>query len=209
LETNYYEAFNRDNVELVDLKATPIEEITPKGLRTSEAEYEFDVLVYATGFDAMTGPLNRIDIRGRGGQLMREKWAEGPKTYLGLTVAGFPNLFFITGPGSPSVLTNMPVSIEQHVEFISRIISDMRERDADVIEPTGLVTLRRLPVGLIVSPLVAHGPKDGCYAGNRSISSCNRLVRTLLLLTTNSSGSWVRSNRYTMLRKRGRIRATW
>ncbi len=136
LETNYYEAFNRDNVELVDLKATPIEEITPKGLRTSEAEYEFDVLVYATGFDAMTGPLNRIDIRGRGGQLMREKWAEGPKTYLGLTVAGFPNLFFITGPGSPSVLTNMPVSIEQHVEFVSRIIGDMRERGAELIEPT-------------------------------------------------------------------------
>lgn len=84
----------------------------------------------------MTGPLNRIDIRGRGGQLLREKWAEGPRTYLGLTSAGFPNLFFITGPGSPSVLSNMPVSIEQHVEFVSKIIGEMRERGAKLVEPT-------------------------------------------------------------------------
>jgi cation diffusion facilitator CzcD-associated flavoprotein CzcO len=136
LESNYYEAFNRDNVELVDVRESPIEEITPTSLRTKDAEYEFDVLVYATGFDAMTGPLNKINIRGRGGQLLRDKWAEGPRSYLGLTVAGFPNMFTITGPGSPSVLSNMPVSIEQHVEFISRIISDMRERGADLIEPT-------------------------------------------------------------------------
>ena len=136
LESNYYEAFNRDNVELVDVLTAPIREITPTGLRTQEAEYEFDVLIFATGFDAITGPLNRINIRGRGGQLLREKWAEGPRTYLGLTSAGFPNLFFITGPGSPSVLSNMPVSIEQHVEFISKIIGDMRERGAELIEPT-------------------------------------------------------------------------
>ncbi len=137
LETNYYEAFNRDNVELVDLRTTPIREITPKGLRTEDAkEYEFDVLIFATGFDAMTGPLTRIDIRGRGGRLLREKWAEGPRTYLGLTSADFPNFFFITGPGSPSVLTNMPPSIEQHVEFVSRIVNDMQERGAETIEPT-------------------------------------------------------------------------
>ena len=136
LESNYYEAFNRDNVELVDVLTAPIREITPTGLRTQEAEYEFDVLIFATGFDAITGPLNRINIRGRGGQLLREKWAEGPRTYLGLTSAGFPNLFFITGPGSPSVLSNMPVSIEQHVEFISKILGDMRERGAELIEPT-------------------------------------------------------------------------
>src|SRR5271165_2195739 len=96
----------------------------------------FDAIVYATGFDAMTGPLNAIDIRGRGGQLLRDKWAEGPRTYLGLTSAGFPNLFMITGPQSPSVLSNMPVSIEQHVEFIGRIIGDMRARGAETIEPT-------------------------------------------------------------------------
>ena len=136
LESNYYEAFNRDNVELVDVRTAPIREITPAGLRTQEAEYEFDVLIFATGFDAMTGPLNRINIRGRGGRLLREKWAEGPRTYLGLTSAGFPNLFFITGPGSPSVLSNMPVSIEQHVEFVSKIIGEMRERGAELVEPT-------------------------------------------------------------------------
>ena len=136
LETNYYEAFNRDNVELVDVREAPIQEITPTGLLTQDGEYTFDVLVFATGFDAMTGPLNNIDIRGHSGQLLREKWAEGPRTYLGLTSVGFPNLFFITGPQSPSVLSNMPVSIEQHVEWISGIIEYMRERGLELIEPT-------------------------------------------------------------------------
>ncbi|CAN5788158.1 NAD(P)/FAD-dependent oxidoreductase [soil metagenome] len=136
LESGYYEAYNRDNVTLVDVKSVPIQEITPTGLRTEEGgEYEFDLLVFATGFDAMTGPLNNINIRGRGGRLLRDKWAEGPRSYLGLTSADFPNMFTITGPQSPSVLSNMPVSIEQHVEFITRIISDMRERGAKVIEP--------------------------------------------------------------------------
>ncbi|MGI8538826.1 MAG: flavin-containing monooxygenase [Rubrobacteraceae bacterium] len=135
LEYDYYEAFNRDNVELVDVKAAPIMEITATGLRTEDGEYEFDVLVFATGFDAMTGPLNNMGIRGRGGKLLSEKWSEGPRTYLGLTSADFPNFFTITGPGSPSVISNMPVSIEQHVEFISRIVSDMRDRDAETIEP--------------------------------------------------------------------------
>jgi cation diffusion facilitator CzcD-associated flavoprotein CzcO len=136
LETNYYEAFNRDNVELVDVREAPIEEITPTGLRTRDAEYEFDALVFATGFDAMTGPLNKIDIRGRGGQLLRDKWAEGPRSYLGLTIADFPNMFTITGPGSPSVLSNMPVSIEQHVELITRFIEHMRDNGLEVVEPT-------------------------------------------------------------------------
>ena len=105
LENGYYEIFNRDNVELVDVQKAPIEEITPTGVRTKDGEYEFDVLVFATGFDAMTGPYNKIDIRGRAGQLLRDKWAEGPRTYLGLISAGYPNLFAITGPQSPSVLT--------------------------------------------------------------------------------------------------------
>jgi cyclohexanone monooxygenase len=136
LESGYYEAYNHDNVTLVDVKSDPIQEITPTGLRTEDGgEYEFDVLVFATGFDAMTGPLNNINIRGRGGRLLRDKWAEGPRSYLGLTSADFPNMFTITGPQSPSVLSNMPVSIEQHVEFITRIISDMHERGAEVIEP--------------------------------------------------------------------------
>jgi cation diffusion facilitator CzcD-associated flavoprotein CzcO len=136
LETGYYEIFNRYNVELVDVQKAPIEEITPTGVRAKDGEYEFDALVFATGFDAMTGPYNKIDIRGRGGQLLRDKWAEGPRTYLGLTSAGYPNLFTITGPQSPSVLTNMPVAIEQHVEWISGLIQHMRENGLGVVEPT-------------------------------------------------------------------------
>jgi cation diffusion facilitator CzcD-associated flavoprotein CzcO len=136
LENNYYEIFNQDNVELVDVKETPIQEITPTGVRTEDGEYEFDALVFATGFDAMTGPYNKIDIRGRDGQLLRDKWAEGPRTYLGLMSAGYPNLFAITGPQSPSVLTNMPVAIEQHVEYISGVIRHMRDNGLEVVEPT-------------------------------------------------------------------------
>ena len=136
LESGYYEIFNRDNVEIVDVKKAPILEITPTGVRTQDGEYEFDALVFATGFDAMTGPYNKIDIRGRGGQRLRDKWAEGPRTYLGIMSAGFPNMFAITGPQSPSVLTNMPVAIEQHVEWISGIIRHMREGDIEVVEPT-------------------------------------------------------------------------
>src|SRR5262249_43032252 len=93
LETEYYETYNPDNVLLVDLKETPIERITPKGIKTSDKEYEFDVIIYATGFDAFTGALTQIDIRGAGGQTLKDKWAEGPKTHLGLQVASFPNLF--------------------------------------------------------------------------------------------------------------------
>jgi len=137
LDSGYYETFNLDHVHLVDVKSNPIASITSKGVRLKDGtEYELDAIVYATGFDAMTGPLNRIDIRGRGGERLAEKWAEGPRTYLGLTSVGFPNMFTITGPQSPSVLSNMPVSIEQHVEFIARIIGDMRDRGADTIEPT-------------------------------------------------------------------------
>lgn len=137
LESGYYEAFNRYNVSLVDLRESPIREITQTGLRTEDGvEHEFEVLVFATGFDAMTGPLNNMDIRGRDGKLLREKWSEGPKSYLGLSSADFPNMFTITGPQSPSVLSNMPVSIEQHVEFVTRIISEVRERGAEAIEAT-------------------------------------------------------------------------
>ncbi|HLN17375.1 MAG TPA: NAD(P)/FAD-dependent oxidoreductase [Acidimicrobiales bacterium] len=136
IDTDYYETFNRDNVSLVDLRETPIEAITPTGIRTSDAEYELDVIVFATGFDAMTGSLNKIDIRGRHRQRLKDKWAAGPVSYLGLQVAGFPNLFIITGPGSPSVLTNMPLAIEQHVEWIGRCLSDMKERDVQIVEAT-------------------------------------------------------------------------
>jgi len=136
VDTNYYATFNRPNVTLVDLKEEPIAAITPTGIRTSAHDFAFDAIVYATGFDAMTGPLGRIDVRGRGGLALKEKWTEGPKTYLGLTVAGFPNMFVVTGPGSPSVLSNMVVSIEQHVDWISDCLAWMGARQQSVIEAT-------------------------------------------------------------------------
>ncbi|MGH6909889.1 MAG: flavin-containing monooxygenase [Phenylobacterium sp.] len=136
VDTGYYASFNRDNVSLVDLRETPIEAITPTGVRTSEATYEVDAIVYAIGFDAMTGALGKIDIRGRGGAALKERWAAGPETYLGLMVAGFPNLFIVTGPGSPSVLCNMAVAIEQHVEWISDCIAWMGARQMGAIEAT-------------------------------------------------------------------------
>jgi cation diffusion facilitator CzcD-associated flavoprotein CzcO len=119
VDTGYYATFNRDNVELVDVNESPIQEIMPRGLRAGGRDYELDYIVFATGFDAMTGALLKIDIRGRHGLSLGDAWAEGPRTYLGLAVAGFPNLFTISGPGSPSVLTNMVVSIEQHVNWIT------------------------------------------------------------------------------------------
>ncbi|MDA8046143.1 MAG: NAD(P)/FAD-dependent oxidoreductase [Actinomycetota bacterium] len=134
VDTDYYATFNRDNVTLVDLRATPLEEITVTGIRTTDADYPLDIIVFATGFDAMTGSLLRMDIRGRHGLRLADKWAGGPVTYLGLQVAGFPNLFTITGPGSPSVLANMPLCIEQHVEWIGRCIEHMRVTGAEVVE---------------------------------------------------------------------------
>lgn len=126
LESGYYEAFNRDNVRLVDLRETPLVEVTAAGIRTSEAEYELDAIVYATGFDAVTGALARIDIRGKGGVSLKEKWADGPISYLGLATAGFPNLFTVSGPTSPSVFTNMAASVEQHVEWIADCVAFAR-----------------------------------------------------------------------------------
>jgi cation diffusion facilitator CzcD-associated flavoprotein CzcO len=136
LETNYYEVFNQDNVTLVDIRSAPIESITETGVRTATAEYEFDIIVLATGFDAMTGPLMKLGIVGRDGLKLSDKWEHGPRTYLGLTVSGFPNLFLITGPQSPSVLYNMPLAIEDHVDFVAEAITYMRDRGLDVIEAT-------------------------------------------------------------------------
>jgi cyclohexanone monooxygenase len=137
LDINYFETFNRDNVTLVDLRETPIERIVPEGVRTSDTTHEFDILVFATGFDALTGPLFRLGIRGRDGIRLQDKWAEGPSTYLGIATQDFPNLLMITGPGSPSVLGNMPTSIEQNVEWISKLLVHMRDKGATKIEPTG------------------------------------------------------------------------
>jgi cyclohexanone monooxygenase len=125
LDTDYYATYNKPHVHLVDLRKAPIEGIFEKGIRTAEREYEVDAIVFATGFDAMTGALAAIDIRGKDGLTLRDKWAAGPRNYLGLVSAGFPNLFTVTGPLSPSVLTNMMVSIEQHVEWITDCIAHM------------------------------------------------------------------------------------
>src|SRR6266852_5902355 len=134
IDTDYFATFNRPNLTLVDIKAHPIEEILPDGLRAGGKAYELDALVLATGFDAMTGSVAKIDIRGRNGQTLNQKWAEGPKTYLGLMSAGFPNLFIITGTGSLSVLSNMIVSIEQHVDWIADCLAWMRDRDLVTME---------------------------------------------------------------------------
>jgi cation diffusion facilitator CzcD-associated flavoprotein CzcO len=136
VDTGYFETYNRENVDLVDLGETPIETVTPTGVRTSASDYDVDAIVLAIGFDAMTGALCNIDIRGRGGLGLKDKWSDGPRTYLGLMIAGFPNLFIVTGPGSPSVLSNMVVSIEQHVNWIADCISYLNERQVGAIEAT-------------------------------------------------------------------------
>ena len=138
LDTGYFATFNRPNVRLVDLRKTPINTITETGIETAADSFEFDAIVYATGFDAMTGALVGVDITGRNGVPLKEKWADGPSTYLGLTTVGFPNFFALTGPGSPSVLSNMAVSIEQHVDWVTDCLVDLRELGMTTIEPTPL-----------------------------------------------------------------------
>jgi cyclohexanone monooxygenase len=132
--TNYYETFNRANVTLVDLRKDPIEAFTPKGIQTRHSHCALDAIVYATGYDAMTGALLKIDIRGRSGRSLREKWEAGPRTYLGVATAGFPNLFIVTGPGSPSVLANMILGVEQHANWIADCITYLRQNQREIIE---------------------------------------------------------------------------
>ena len=133
-DTEYFETYNRSNVDLIDVNRTPIVRIVEKGIETSDRVYEVDMIIYAIGFDAMTGALNAMNIIGRDNTILRDKWDEGPRTYLGLSVSGFPNLFTITGPGSPSVLSNMMTSIEQHVDWISRCIHHMEVNGLKEIE---------------------------------------------------------------------------
>jgi cation diffusion facilitator CzcD-associated flavoprotein CzcO len=132
LETRYYEVYNQPNVTLVDISETPIERITPKGIRTSGAEYEFDMIIYATGFDAITGSFDRIDIRGLGGRRLKDAWAEGPRTFLGILAAGFPNMLMLMGPHQ--ALGNIPRSIEYNVEWVTNLLRHMRARDLSRVE---------------------------------------------------------------------------
>lgn len=136
LESGYYEVFNQDNVTLIDVNEEPIERITPRGIKTSAREYEFDLIVYATGFDAITGAFDRIDIRGAGGQTLRDTWADGPQTYLGLMVNGFPNLLTLIGPHNAALFCNLPRCIEQNVDWAAGLLSYARAHGVRRIEAT-------------------------------------------------------------------------
>ena len=134
VDTNYFQTYNKENVTLVDLRSDPIQEITSNGVTTKNRKIKLDTLVYAVGFDAVTGALNAINIVGRDGQTLRDAWSDGPATYLGLAVSGFPNMFLVTGPGSPGVLSNMVVSIEQHIDWIADAIEHLTSRELTRIE---------------------------------------------------------------------------
>jgi cyclohexanone monooxygenase len=134
VDTDYYATYNRDNVELVDVRADPIETFTETGLRTGSREFQFEAVVFATGYDAMTGPLLRLNIEGANGVRLADKWAAGPRTYLGLLSADFPNFFMLTGPGSPSVLASVIAAIEQHVDFTVELLERMRADHKTVVE---------------------------------------------------------------------------
>ncbi|OBG41602.1 FAD-dependent oxidoreductase [Mycobacterium sp. E3198] len=138
LDTDYYATYNLPHVRLVNVRRHPIRQVTETGIDTADESFAFDAIVFATGFDAVTGAITAVDIRGRNGLALKDKWADGPQTYLGLTTVGFPNLFFITGPGSPSVLTNMVVSIEQHADWVLDCLAHLSAGGFEVIEPTEL-----------------------------------------------------------------------
>ncbi|MGB6454400.1 MAG: NAD(P)/FAD-dependent oxidoreductase [Streptosporangiaceae bacterium] len=165
LDTGYYETFNRPNVHLVDLRETPLAEFTATGVRTSAAHYEVDAIVFATGFDAMTGALLAIDIRGRNGVSLGSRWSAGPRTYLGVAVSGFPNLFTITGPLSPSVLSNMVVSIEQHVEWVSNCIAYLRKAGCTTIDAAAAAEDRWVHHVAEVASVTLFPRADSWYMG--------------------------------------------
>jgi cation diffusion facilitator CzcD-associated flavoprotein CzcO len=168
IDQGYYKTFNRDNVTLVDLRKAPIREVTSSGIRTEQATYDLDVIVYATGFDAMTGALSRIDIRGRDGLSLGEFWAtEGPLSYLGLAVAGFPNLFTIQGPGSPSAATNFVAALEQHVEWISDCIGYLRANGIRTIEALSTAQQEWIDhaTSLVAATVLVHPSCNSWYNG--------------------------------------------
>ncbi|MBX7455760.1 NAD(P)/FAD-dependent oxidoreductase [Mycolicibacterium sp. 3033] len=168
IDQGYYETFNRDDVTLVDLRTDPIESVCPNGIRTAAGLHELDVIIYATGFDAMTGALNRIDVRGRGGASLREFWSEqGPLSYLGLAVAGFPNLFTIQGPGSPSAAANFVAAMEQNVEWIGACVSYLREHGFRTIEalPEAQQEWVEQATALVAPTVLVHPSCSSWYNG--------------------------------------------
>jgi cyclohexanone monooxygenase len=168
IDQGYYETFNRDNVTLVDLRKGAIAEITPTGIRTEREHHELDVIIYATGFDAMTGALTRIDVRGRNGQSLGDFWgAEGPYTYLGIAVAEFPNLFIVQAPGSPSAATNFVAALEQHVEWISDCIAYLRDNGYRTIEalPDAQRDWIEHTTSLVESTVLVHPSCNSWYNG--------------------------------------------
>ncbi|WP_166903942.1 NAD(P)/FAD-dependent oxidoreductase [Mycobacterium sp. DL440] len=168
IDQGYYEAYNRDNVTLVDLRKGAIREVTATGISTEQGDFDLDVIVYATGFDAMTGALSRIDVRGRDGLVLGEYWAkEGALSYLGLAVAGFPNLFTIQGPGSPSAATNFVAALEQHVEWIADCIADLRARGHRSIEATPLAQAEWVEhtTALVAPTVLVHPTCNSWYNG--------------------------------------------
>lgn len=168
IDQGYYETFNRDNVTLVDLRKAPIREVTPTGIRTEDASYELDVIIYATGFDAMTGALSRIDIRGRDGLSLGDFWAtEGPLSYLGVAVAGFPNLFTVQGPGSPSAATNFVAALEQHVEWIGECIAHLRGNGIRTIEAMATAQQEWIDhaTSLVAPTVLVHPSCNSWYNG--------------------------------------------
>ena len=168
IDQGYYETFNRDNVTLVDLRADPIESVCPNGIQTAAGLHELDVIIYATGFDAMTGALNSIDVRGRGGASLREFWTEeGPLSYLGLAVAGFPNLFTIQGPGSPSAAANFVAAMEQNVEWIGACVSYLREHGFRTIEalPEAQQEWVDQATALVAATVLVHPSCSSWYNG--------------------------------------------
>jgi cation diffusion facilitator CzcD-associated flavoprotein CzcO len=168
IDQGYYQTFNRDNVTLIDLRKTPIREVTATGIRTESGPFDLDVIIYATGFDAMTGALSRIDIRGRAGVSLGEFWAtEGPLSYLGLAVAGFPNLFTIQGPGSPSAATNFVAALEQHVEWIGDCIAYLRANGIETIEATGTAQQDWIDhaTSLVAPTVLVHPSCNSWYNG--------------------------------------------
>jgi cation diffusion facilitator CzcD-associated flavoprotein CzcO len=168
IDQGYYEAFNRDNVTLVDLRKGAIRGVTPSGIRTDRRSYDLDVIVYATGFDAMTGALSRIDIRGRDGLSLGEFWAsEGPLSYLGLAVAGFPNLFTIQGPGSPSAATNFVAALEQHVDWIGNCITHLRSNGIRTVEALSTAQQEWIEhtTSLVAPTVLVHPSCNSWYNG--------------------------------------------